>query len=131
LGQLNTVFTRNLLEPLSTSLGNALGFTEVQITSDIQSGLGINAVKAFGKYVNAIWAQSFGYPKTQSVALEAHPNPATGVRVTAYSSEGPTLFALQQPQPIGLDALNLNPLTAFTPISGTNGVSLSYQRKFP
>jgi autotransporter translocation and assembly factor TamB len=131
-GQLNTVFTRNLLEPLSASVGNALGFTEVQITSDIQSGLGVNAVKAFGKNVNAIFAQSFGYPKTQSIALEAHPDPATGLRVTAYSSEGPTLFAIQQqPQPIGIDALNLNPLTAFTPITGSNGIAFSYLRKFP
>jgi hypothetical protein len=104
----------------------------VQITSDIQTGLGINAVKAFGKNVDAIFAQSFGYPKTQSVALEARPNVATGLRLTAYSSEGPTLFALQQqPQPIAFGVLNLNPLTALTPISGTNGVSFSYQRKFP
>lgn len=131
LGQVNTLFTRNLLEPLSASLGNALGFTEVQLTSDIQTGLGINAVKAFGKYVNAIWSESFGYPKTQAVALEAHPNVGTGLRLTAYSSQGPTLFALQQPQPIGLDVLNLNPLTSFTPISGQNGVAFTYQRRLP
>jgi autotransporter translocation and assembly factor TamB len=130
-GQLNTIFTRNLLEPLNASLGSALGFTEVQITSDVQTGLGLNAMKAFGKYVNAIWAESFGYPKTQSVALEAHPNVATGLRLTAYSSQGPTLFALQQPQPLAFGVLNLNPLTSFTPITGSNGVSFSYQRKFP
>jgi hypothetical protein len=132
LGQLNTVFTRNLLEPLNASLGGALGFTEVQITSDLQTGLGLNAVKAFGKYVNAIWSQSFGYPETQAIALEAHPNVGTGLRLTAYTSQGPTLFALQQqPHPIGFDVLNLNPLTAFTPIGGENGVSFQYQRKFP
>ncbi len=132
LGQLNTVFTRTLLEPLSTSLGSTLGFTEVQITSDIQTGLGVNAVKAFGKYVNAIYAQSFGYPRTQSVGLEAHPNVGSALRLTAYTSTGPTLFALQQqPQPIAFGVLNLNPLTAYTPITGTNGVSFSYQRMFP
>jgi autotransporter translocation and assembly factor TamB len=131
-GQLNTVFTRNILEPLNASLGSGLGFTEVQITSDIQTGLGVNAVKAFGKYVNAIWSQSFGYPKTSAIGLEAHPNAATGLRLTAYSSQGPTLFALQQqPQPIDAGVLDLNPLTAYTPISGENGVTFVYQRKFP
>jgi autotransporter translocation and assembly factor TamB len=131
-GQLNTVFTRNLLEPLSASLGGALGFTEVQITSDIQTGLGVNAVKAFGKNVNAIFAQSFGYPRTQSIAFEARPDIGSGLRLTAYSSTGPTLFALQQqPQPIAFGVLNLNPLTAYTPMSGTNGVSFAYERKFP
>jgi hypothetical protein len=132
LGQLNTVFTRNLLEPLNASLGSALGFTAVQITSDVQAGLGINAVKAFGKNTNAIFAQSFGYPRTQSVGLEAHPNAASALRFTAYSSTGPTLFALQQqPQPIAFGVMNLNPLTALAPISGQNGVTFSYVRKFP
>ncbi|HEX3670916.1 MAG TPA: translocation/assembly module TamB domain-containing protein [Candidatus Cybelea sp.] len=131
-GQLNTAFTRTLLEPLSASLGGSLGFTEVQITSDIQTGVGVNAVKAFGKYVNAIYAQSFGYPRTQSVGLEARPNAGTGLRLTAYTSTGPTLFALQQqPQPIAFGVLNLNPLTAYSPITGTNGVTFNYLRKFP
>lgn len=131
-GQLNTAFTRTLLEPISASLGGSLGFTEVQITSDIQTGLGVNAVKALGKYVNAIYAQSFGYPRTQSIALEAHPNVATGLRLSAYTSTGPTLFALQQqPQPIAFGVLNLNPLTAYSPITGTNGVTFAYLRKFP
>ncbi len=132
LGQLNTAFTRTLLEPLSASLGGSLGFTEVQITSDIQTGLGVNAVKAFGKNVNAIFAQSFGYPRTQSIALEAHPSVGNSLRLTAYTSTGPTLFALQQqPQPIAFGVLNLNPLTTYTPISGTNGVTFSYLRRFP
>ena len=131
-GQLNTVFTRNLLEPLNSSLGSALGFTEVQITSDLQTGLGLNAVKAFGKNVNGIFGQSFGYPRTQSVGLEAHPSAATGLRLTAYSSDGPTLLGLQQqPQPLAFGVMNLNPITALTPMTGTNGVTFSFERKFP
>ena len=130
LGQLNTVFTRNVLEPLSTSVGSALGFTEVQITSDIQTGIGLNAVEALGKFVHAIFTQTFGYPRTQSVALEANPNPGTGLRLSAYSAEGPTLFALQQPQPVTADVLNVNPASSFTPIGGSNGVSFSLLRRF-
>jgi autotransporter translocation and assembly factor TamB len=131
LGELNTAFTRTMLEPLSSSLAQSLGFTEVQITTDIQTGVGVSAVKAFGKYVSAIFSQSFGYPKTQSIAFEAHPNEGTGLRVMAYTSTGPTVLSLQQPQPIGIDVMNLNPLTAFTPVGGTNGIAFSYLRKFP
>jgi autotransporter translocation and assembly factor TamB len=131
LGQLNTVFTRTLLEPLSASIAGPLGFSEVRITTDIQTGLGVSAVKAFGKNVNAIFAQTFGYPKTQSITLEARPSVGTGLRLTAYTSQGPTLLVLQQPQPIGMDVMNLNPLTGFTPVSGTNGIAFSFQRKFP
>lgn len=130
-GQLNTIFTRTVLEPFSSSLAGPLGFSEVRITTDIRTGVGITAVKAFGKHVNAIFAQSFGYPKTQSITLEARPNVDTGLRVTAFTSQGPTVLALQQPQPIGMDVMNLNPLTAFTPASGTNGIAFSFQRKFP
>ncbi len=130
LGQVNTVFTRTVLEPLSSSVGNALGFSEVQITANVQTGLGVNAVKAFGKFVNAIYTQSFGYPRTQSVALEAHPNPSTGLRLTAFTSDAPTLFAQQQTQPVAASVLNVNPATSFTPISASNGVSFSYVRRF-
>ena len=98
LGQLNTVFTRTMLEPLNASLAGTLGFSEVRITTDIQTGVGVSAVKAFGKYVNAIFAQTFGYPRTQSITLEAHPNPAAGLRLTAFTAQGPTLLALQQPR---------------------------------
>jgi hypothetical protein len=129
-GQLNTAFTRNMLEPLSTELGSALGFTEVQITSDLQTGVGVNAVKALGKYVNAIYQQTFGYPEQQSVALETRPNDATSYRVMAYSAQGPTLFSLQQPQPLGAGVLNVNPATSYTPIGGSNGVSVLYLRRW-
>jgi hypothetical protein len=129
-GQLNTAFTRNMLEPLSTGLGSALGFTEVQITSDLQTGVGVNAVKALGKYVNAVYQQTFGFPRTQSIAFEARPNDRTGVRLTAFSSTGPTLFSLQQPQFFAASALNVNPATSYTPIGGSSGVTLHLVRRF-
>jgi len=131
LGQVNTLFTRNLLQPLSASLASSLGFTNVQITSDLQTGLGINAVKAFGKNVNAIFAQTFGYPSTQSVTLEVNPSVGTGLRGTWYTTSGPTLFVSQQPQLVGMDVLNLNRMTQLPPPTGTNGVSFSFLRKFP
>jgi autotransporter translocation and assembly factor TamB len=131
LGQADTYFTRSFLEPLSGSTASALGLSSVQLTAGVQSGVGVSAVKAFGKTVSAIFNETFGYPKTQSIALEAHPSVATGLRLTAYTSQGPTLFSLQQPQPVGYSVLNLNPMTSFTPASGANGVSFAFQKKFP
>jgi len=130
-GQVNTLFTRNMLEPLSSSVAGALGFSDAQITTDLQTGLGVNAVKAFGKNVNAIFAQTFGYPRTQSVTLDAHPNVATSLRLSAYTTSGPTLFALQQPQAAGTGVLQLNPYTVLPPANGANGVTFSYVKRFP
>ncbi|MBV8491010.1 MAG: translocation/assembly module TamB domain-containing protein [Candidatus Eremiobacteraeota bacterium] len=132
LGQANTVFVRHLLEPLSASLGASLGFSDLQITSDLQSGLGLNAVKAFGKNVNAVFADSFGYPAMHSVALVANPSVGTSLRLRAFSSQGPTLMSLQEPQNVvGLDALQLNPMTALPATGGTSGVDFAFVRKFP
>ena len=131
LGQLNTLFTRNLLEPVSSSLASALGFTTVAITTDIQTGLGVSAAKALGKNVRAIFSQTFGYPRTQAITFEASPNAATGYRFNWYTSTGPTLLAQQPAQPVGMDVLNLNRNTLLPPVTGTNGISFSYQRKFP
>jgi autotransporter translocation and assembly factor TamB len=132
LGQLNTLFTRNLLQPLSSSVAGALGFTEVGITSDIQTGLGINAVKKLGKNVNAVYSQTFGYPRTQAITLEANPSVGTGYRLNWYTTVGPSLFVLQGSQPAaGMDVLNLNRLTQLPPPTGTNGINLQYLRKFP
>jgi hypothetical protein len=131
VGQLNTVFTRSVLEPLSSSVGSALGFSDLQITSDMQSGLGLNASKALGKNVTATGSSTIGYPKTDSIAIEGRLSNASSLRLRWYQSQGPTLFNLDQPQTIGLGAVNLNPMTALTGIGNTNGVDLSFSRKFP
>lgn len=131
LGEVNTLFTRTMLEPLSSSLGSALGFSDLSITNNLQSGLGLHAVKAFGKDVSAVFGESLGYPHTQSVALEAHPDVANSLLLRMYSSQGPTLFALQQPQTVGEGAMNVNPMTALTDVGGTSGVDFAYLRKFP
>ncbi|MGB8910383.1 MAG: translocation/assembly module TamB domain-containing protein [Candidatus Cybelea sp.] len=130
LGQLNTLFTRNVLQPFSSSLGGALGFTEVQLTTDIQAGLGISATKAFGA-VNAIFSQTFGFPRTTSFGLEANPGACSGLRLIWFNTDGPTLLAVQQPQPLALNVLTLTPVTTYVPNVGQSGVAFSYIRKLP
>ena len=129
-GQLNTLFTRNVLQPFSSSLGGALGFTEVQLTTDIQAGLGISATKAFGA-VNAIFSQTFGFPRTTSFGLEANPGVCSGLRLIWFNSDGPTLLAGQQTQPLALNVLTLTPVTTYVPNVGQSGVTFSYVRKLP
>ena len=133
LGQANTVFTRQLLEPLSASVGGALGFNDLQITNDLQGGVGLSAAKAFGKNVTAAFNQSFGIPKVQSFALEAHPNIATALRMRLYSTSGASIVGIttsQQPDIADMNVLNLNPLTAIANPSGTNGFDFSFVNKF-
>lgn len=130
LGQLNTLFTRNLLEPISGSLASSLGLTTVALTSDIQTGLGISAGKRLGRNVNAVFSQTFGYPRTQAVTLEAYLSEANALRFTWYTSTGPTLFATQSTQPIAMNVLNLNPYTSLPPATSTNGYQFSFLRKW-
>lgn len=132
--QVNTAFTRQLLEPLSSQIGSALGFTDLQITNDLQTGLGLGAAKAFGKNVTATYNETFGQPKQQTVGLEAHPSIATALRMRVYSTSGPSLAGIaqaQQPSVQGLDPMNLNPMTAIAASSGTSGLDFSYVHKFP
>ncbi len=134
LGQANTVFTRQLLEPLSASVGGALGFNDLQITNVLQGGMGLSAAKAFGKNVTAGFNQTFGTPKVQSFALEAHPNIATALRMRLYSTSGASIVGItnaQQPDIADMNVLNLNPLTAIANPSGTGGLDFSFVNKFP
>jgi hypothetical protein len=88
-------------------------------------------MNAFGKNVNAIFAQTFGYPRIQSITLDAHPSVSTGLRLTAFTATGPTLLSLQQPVPVTAGTLNVNPLTSLPVITGNNGITFAFQRKFP
>lgn len=131
LGQLNTLFTRNVLQPFSSSLAGALGFNDVQLTTDIQSGVGIRAVRGLGSSVNAIFAQTFGISQTTSFTLEGSPGICSSLRLTLFTSQGPTILSLQHPQPLANNVLNVNPMTSFTPTGGTNGVAFFFVKKLP
>jgi hypothetical protein len=126
-GQLNTIFTRNLLEPLSLAVGGSLGLQNLQITNDVQSGLGLNAVKAFGKNMNFVFADTFNEPRRESWSLQAHPSDRTQFELTAYSSQDTNLGY----QPFLLNRLDMGNAATIPLDTGTNGVDLKVQRKFP
>ncbi len=85
MGEVNTYFTQSLLEPLSASLGNALGLQNLQLTDDFTSGFGFNAVKAFGKHVTAVFSENLGTPSTRSLSIEAHHGQSTAFALTMHT----------------------------------------------
>lgn len=131
-GQLNTLFTRNLLEPLSGALQSTLGFANVQLTSNLAQGqYGASVVKAFGHSLHAIFAQSFGYPQRSSFTLEANPNAGTSIRADLYSQPDISLFPLSRPpSQLPTGETGAAELMLLQPMSGTNGVDLQYVRRF-
>jgi autotransporter translocation and assembly factor TamB len=126
-GQLNELFTRNLLEPLSVALGGSLGLRNLQITNDVQSGLGINAVKAFGKNVSFVFADTFNEPRRQSWSLQAHPSTRTQFELTAYSSQGTSLGY----RPFLVQQLDMGSAATIPLDTGTNGIDVKVKRSFP
>ena len=130
LGQLNTLFTRNLFEPLNASLGQALGLENLQIADSFTSGFGINAAKAFGKHITASFAENLGEPRQQSLTISAHHGENKAFSMMLYSVQDPPLtgFLSQNTNPFKFNNAFGN--STMTAVSGTNGVSLLYQHLF-
>jgi hypothetical protein len=130
LGQLNTLFTRNLFEPLNASLGQALGLENLQIADSFTSGFGINAAKAFGKHITASFAENLGDPRQQSLTISAHHGENKAFSMMLYSVQDPPLtgFLSQNTNPFKFNNAFGN--STMTAVSGTNGVSLLYQHLF-
>ena len=126
-GQLNSIFTRNLLEPLSVAAGGTLGLQNLQITNDVQRGLGVNAVKAFGKYVSFVFADTFNEPRRQAWSLRAHQSDRTQFELTAYSSQD-TLLGYE---PLLVQGLAIGSVATIPLDTGANGINLKVQRTFP
>lgn len=131
-GQVNTLFTRNLLEPLDTALQSTLGFANVQLTSNIAQGeYGAQFVHAFGHSVHGIFNESFGYPERTSFTLQVNPNPYSDWSLTAYTQPDLTLFPLSQPPGIPPPGtVGQAAQTIQLPLSGTNGLGFAYERRY-
>jgi len=128
-GQLNGFFTSSLLEPLSASLGNALGLQNLQLTDDFTSGFGVNAAKAFGKHITAVYSANLGTPQRRSLSIEAHHGDSTAFNLMFYSVDSPPLLAANtQTSLFGFNDLANS--TVLTPLVGTNGFTLMYEHKF-
>ena len=127
-GQLNTVFTRNLLEPLSVALEGGLGLQNVQITNDVQGGLGLNAVKTFGRYVSFVFTDTFNEARRQSWSLDVHPSDRTQLELTTYTSQNSSLLGFT---PLLVQGLEMGNAATIPLDTGTNGIDVKIARKFP
>jgi hypothetical protein len=131
LGQIDTLFTQNLFEPLDAALGNALGLQNLQLTDDFSSGFGVSAAKAFGKHVTAVFSENLGEPREQSLSLEAHHGNATAFDLMMYSVQAPPLAGfLAQNASNPFQFNQLGGQTMLSALGGTNGFALMWEHKF-
>jgi hypothetical protein len=128
VGQLNTYFTRQLLEPLSASLGNAMGLQNLQLTDDFHSGFGVSAAKAFGKHMTFLYRQSLGSPRRQQLSFQAHHGESTAFDLTFYQVDSPATLSFQQNASTMFGFLDTSQL--MNPTLGSNGFTLTYQHRF-
>ena len=134
-GQLNTAFTRNLLEPLGSALGGAFGLNNVTITDSLiggnGNGFGASFVKHIGNVLNIAFAESLGQPRRQSITVSTKPNPkAISLAAIFYTQDQPSLFATTA-ENSGHPSIFEPNLTSIQPMSGTNGVDFRLERTFP
>jgi autotransporter translocation and assembly factor TamB len=125
-GQLSSLFTRNVLEPLGAHIGSAVGLSSLSLGYDPSAGLGLGARKAILKNLDVIYAESFNYPHRTTLGLRASPTRATALQMTFFTQEGSGQFSNAPATLIAGDPA----VTASQPFGGVNGFSLSLQRKF-
>jgi hypothetical protein len=132
-GALRTQLTRGIFEPLQSSLGNSLGLNNLQLYLNDSGGFEAHATKGLAKHLNAIFAESFGPVSRQIVGVRATPTDSLALQATVYQQQGAAGFTQYNPsylQTLSSGYLNQT-LIATTPSSGTNGYSLSVQRRYP
>ncbi|MGH7728679.1 MAG: translocation/assembly module TamB domain-containing protein, partial [Vulcanimicrobiaceae bacterium] len=128
-GQLGGLLARNLLDPLGAQLGGALGLQNFAVGYEpAGGGFDISAKKRLFGTVDAVYAQSFSFPRRTSYGLRASPNAATALQLTFFSQPDANQLA-----PVTLSGiLTSNPaVSAAEPLNGTSGFSFSLQRKYP
>jgi autotransporter translocation and assembly factor TamB len=130
-GQLNTLFTRNLLEPLSVAVGDTLGLQNFQITNDLQTGLGVSAVKKLGDNISFIFAETFNETRRTAYTVQYRPNISSQLQMTAYTSVQQNPFTTQPfLSPTTSNGTGIS--TTTIPIdTGGNGIDFKYSRTFP
>jgi len=126
-GQISTLFQRNLLEPLSANLGAATGFKSLSVNYGLGTGVSLGARRQIVKNVDAVFAETFGYPPRESYGLAANnKNGTSALQLTFFQQPGSNQFDVA---PQALMSTN-DTVTAAEPQRGQNGYSFSLQRKF-
>jgi hypothetical protein len=122
---LNAQFASGLLAPLENALGET-GLGNVDLSLDYYGGVGVNVRRGIGRFLNAIYASSFGVVQRQSFGLEYAPSNATAAQLSFFFETGPQ--RLLDSSPI-FSTTNYR-ATAGQAINGQSGFSFTLQRLF-
>jgi autotransporter translocation and assembly factor TamB len=129
-GFLSQEFTQNLLQPVGTGIGQALGFQDLALGYDFGNGLSAGARKQLGKNFYASFNQTFGGDERQAIALNYDLPNNGAVALTFYNAGNLTPSVLTTQQLFTPASPTNFTLQALEPPAGTSGVVLTYQRKF-
>jgi hypothetical protein len=130
-GYVNGLFARNLLEPLQGSLGTALGLQNVQFNYDIagQGGFSAQAKKGIGNNMSVFFATTYGFPSRTTFGADETINKDSSVRFSIFSTYGSEGFGYYPAYLAAQPGSNIS-LQAQQPLSGQQGFSLNYVRRF-
>ncbi|HTV72428.1 MAG TPA: translocation/assembly module TamB domain-containing protein, partial [Candidatus Acidoferrales bacterium] len=129
-GYVNDQFTRMLLEPLQSNLGQSLGLQNLQLQAGLGGGYGANATAALGKNLTASFGETYGPTQRQTIGLTQRFSSASSLELALFSATGAaelpvaTGYVDDPTQPTDLALLTL------IPPAGTKGFTLSYQHHF-
>jgi hypothetical protein len=129
-GFLGQELTQNLLQPVGSSIGQALGFQDLALGYNFGSGLSAGARKELGKNLYATFNQTFGSDQRQSIALNYDLRRNTSIALTAFNAGNSTRTLLTTRQLFAPAGPTNYTLQALAPPPGTSGIVLTYQRKF-
>jgi autotransporter translocation and assembly factor TamB len=106
LGQVNNVFARSLLEPLSSQIASVVGLQDLSIYNDLGSGFGLNLGKSLSKTLSVSAAESFGVDRRSSISLTNRFSDRFRGRLTFFQTPvqafASTLTTFGTPQSLGL-----------------------------
>jgi hypothetical protein len=133
--QANQIFTRSILEPAATSLGSALGISNLQFYNNVGSGYGSGfgamALKRLTQDLTLSTSENFGIPRRSVVQLRYARKNVSDVAFRVYQQQQ-TAFITTPTQllPVGQSAFNTPAYAQFIG-TGSSGYSLIYQRSYP
>jgi autotransporter translocation and assembly factor TamB len=129
-GFLGQEFTQNLLQPIGSGIGQALGFEDLALGYNFGTGVSAGARKQIGKNLYATFNQSFGGDERQTIGLNHDLSHNGSLALTLFNAgnQAPSLVLTQQLF-APTDPTNYT-LQALQPPPGVAGVVLTYQRKF-
>jgi autotransporter translocation and assembly factor TamB len=132
--QANTVFTRSILEPAASSLGSALGMSDLNFYNNVGTGygtgFGATALKKLGQHMTFSASENFGNPRRSMVKVRYNRKDSSDIEFRVYQQQ--EFFLNSSPTqmlPVAEDSFNTPASDQFFG-SGATGMNLSYEKRF-